>query len=51
MEKLPVMIVVAIIVIGLCVWVFTGNSGINHSLKDGYERMKSEVRKNGYEPG
>lgn len=50
MEKLPLIIVISIIVIGLCTWVFNGDNGLNKSVGDGYERLKTDVRSYGYKP-
>lgn len=51
MDKLPVMIIVAIIAIGLCTWVFLGDDGVNNALTDGYDNMKTDIRSYGYKPG
>ncbi|MGO4695516.1 hypothetical protein AB4Z50_14685 [Paenibacillus sp. 2TAB26] len=51
MEKLPLIIVLCIIVIGLFSWVYLSDDGINNSLTDGYDRLKTEVRTYGYKPG
>ena len=45
------MIVVAIIMIGLTTWVFLGDDGVNKSVQDGYDNLKSQARSYGYKPG
>ncbi|WP_169091056.1 hypothetical protein [Paenibacillus sp. PL91] len=50
MEKLPLMVVVSIIVIGLCSWVFLGDNGLNKSVGNGYDSLKTNVRAYGYKP-
>jgi hypothetical protein len=50
-EKLALLIITCIIVIGVCSWVFLGNNGVNKGVQDGYERMKTQARSYGYRPG
>lgn len=51
MEKLALIIISSIIIIGICSWMFLGNTGINKSVQDGYDRMKTQTRSYGYRPG
>jgi hypothetical protein len=51
MEKPALTIITSIIIIGICTWVFLGNNGVNKSVQDGYDRLKTQARSYGYKPG
>ncbi|WP_197479849.1 hypothetical protein [Paenibacillus swuensis] len=48
MDKLAVTLVMAIIVLGIGVYVFLGDEGINQELEEGHTRLQQEVRQWGY---
>ncbi len=51
MEKLPLIIIVSIICIGIFSWVFLSDDGVNNTIIEGYDNLKSDVRSYGYKPG
>ncbi|MFC5402422.1 hypothetical protein [Cohnella soli] len=51
MDDPAIKIVSAIIIIGLCTWIFLSPFGLNNSVTTGYDKLKTEVRSYGYKPG
>ncbi|MGO4695519.1 hypothetical protein AB4Z50_14700 [Paenibacillus sp. 2TAB26] len=43
MEKLPLIVVVSIIVVGICFWIFNNPNGINDGLSDGAGRINTKT--------
>lgn len=48
MDKIALSLMIAMIIIGIGVYVFQSTGGVNDELQQGHDKLKTEVRQWGY---